>query len=185
MKVILQKNVDNLGYVGDILDVANGYGRNYLLPRGMALEANSRNVKALDHIKRQTAQKAQTEKSGWEDLASKLSKVALTFPVKTGKEDKLFGSVTTKDLEEGLAEQGFEVDRKKIHLAHPIKELGNLTVSIKLYRDVTATISVNVVKIHAEGEESAAKAEEHSPSDATESTASAETTPAPQEPSEG
>ena len=73
--MILQKNVDNLGYVGDILDVANGYGRNYLLPRGMALEANSRNIKALDHVKRQTAQKAQTEKSEWEKFAGKLSQV--------------------------------------------------------------------------------------------------------------
>ena len=146
MKVILQKNVDNLGYVGDVLDVANGYGRNYLLPRGMALEANIRNVKALEHIKRQTAQKAQKEKSSWEELAENLSKVALTFTVKTGKDDKLFGSVTTKDIEEGLSERGFEVDRKKIQLAHPIKELGTLTVPIKLHRDVTATVSVNVVK---------------------------------------
>ena len=94
--------------------------------------------------------------------------------------------MTTKDLEEGLAEQGFEVDRKKIHLAHPIKELGNVTVPLKLYRDVAATISVNVVKIQTESEASAATAEEHGPSeDVTKSTAPAETTPDNPEPSEG
>lgn len=171
MKVILQQNVDNLGYVGDILDVAKGYARNYLLPRGLAQEANDRNVKALEHIKRVTAQKAQKEKHGLEVFAEKLSKVALTFSVKTGKDDKLFGSVTSKDIEQGLAEQGFEVDRKLIQLDHPIKELGTRTVPVKLHRDVIANISVNVVKLADEAGESSAEA---APSESGESSPSPE-----------
>ena len=146
MKVILQENVDNLGYVGDILDVANGYARNYLLPRKMALEANTRNVKALEHAKRMTAHKAKQVEQGLQGQAEKLSGVSLTFEVQTGKDDKLFGSITSKDIEEGLLAQGFEVDRRKIQLAHPLKELGTSTVSVKLFRDITAQITVTLVK---------------------------------------
>ena len=146
MKVILQENVDNLGYVGDILDVANGYARNYLLPYKKALEANPRNVKALDHAKRVTGHKAKQMEQGLKGEAEKLSGVSLTFPVKTGKDDKLFGSITSKDIEEGLSAEGFEVDRRKIQLPQSLKELGTSTVDIKLFRDVTAQITVTLVK---------------------------------------
>lgn len=156
MKVILQENIDSLGYMGDVLDVADGYARNYLLPRQKALEANPRNVKALEHAKRVTAHKAKKVEHELEDLAKKLSGVSLTFPVQTGKEDKLFGSVTTKDLEAGLSAEGFDVDRRKIQLANPLKELGAFTVGVKLHRDIVANISVCLVK---QGGEAPAEAE--------------------------
>ena len=146
MKVILQENVDNLGYVGDILDVANGYARNYLLPYKKALEANPRNVKALEHAKRVTGHKAKEVEQGLKGEAEKLSGVSLTFLVQTGKDDKLFGSITSKDIEEGLMAEGFEVDRRKIQLPQPLKELGASTVDIKLFRDITAQITVTLVK---------------------------------------
>lgn len=152
MKVILQENIDSLGYMGDVLDVADGYARNFLLPRQKALEANPRNVKALEHAKRVTAHKAKKVEHELQDMATKLSKVALTFPVQTGKEDKLFGSVTTKDLEAGLSAEGFDVDRRKIQLANPLKELGTFTVGVKLHRDIIANVSVSLVKQGGEAE---------------------------------
>ena len=152
MKVILQENIDSLGYVGDVLDVADGYARNFLLPRQKALEANPRNVKALEHAKRVTAHKAKKVEQDIEGLAAKLSEVSLTFPVQTGKDDKLFGSITTKDLEAGLSAEGFEVDRRKIQLANPLKELGTFTVGIKLHRDIVANVSVSLVKQDGEAQ---------------------------------
>lgn len=152
MKVILQENIDSLGYMGDVLDVADGYARNFLLPRQKALEANPRNVKALEHAKRVTAHKAKKVEHELQGLAAKLSKVALTFPVQTGKEDKLFGSVTTKDLEAGLSAEGFDVDRRKIQLANPLRELGTFTVGVKLHRDIIANVSVSLVKQGGEAE---------------------------------
>lgn len=146
MKVILQETVEGLGHVGDLLDVSDGFARNYLLPRRKALEANSRNVKALEHAKRVTAEKARKEKLQVEAFAKKISAVLLTVTAQVGKDDKMFGSVTVKDIVEGLAEHGFEVDRRKVQLAQPIKELGTFTVPVKLHRDVTASVSVSVVK---------------------------------------
>lgn len=146
MKVILQENVEGVGHLGDLLDVSPGFARNYLLPRKKALEANPRSVKALEHTKRVMAEKAKKEKLEIEAFAKKVSAVSLTLPAQVGKDDKLFGSVTSKDIAEALAEQGFTVDRRKIQLAQPIKELGTVAVAVKLHRDVTATISVHVVK---------------------------------------
>jgi len=146
MKVILQETVEGLGHVGDLLDVSDGFARNYLLPRRKALEASSRNVKALEHAKRVTSEKARKEKLQVEAFAKKISAVSLTVMAQVGKDDKMFGSVTVKDIVEGLAEHGFEVDRRKVQLAQPIKELGTFTVPVKLHRDVTASLSVNVVK---------------------------------------
>jgi len=146
MKVILQETVEGLGHVGDLLDVSDGFARNYLLPRRKALEASSRNVKALEHVKRVSAEKARKEKQQIEAVAKKISAVSLTVTAQVGKDDKMFGSVTVKDIVEGLAEHGFEVDRRRIQLAQPIKELGMFTVPVKLHRDVTASVSVMVVK---------------------------------------
>ncbi len=146
MKVILQETVEGLGHVGDLLDVSDGFARNYLLPRRKALEASSRNVKALEHVKRVSAEKARKEKLQIESVAKKISAVSLTVTAQVGKDDKMFGSVTVKDIVEGLAEHGFEVDRRRIQLAQPIKELGTFTVPVKLHRDVTASVSVMVVK---------------------------------------
>lgn len=146
MKVILKENVDGVGLTGDQLEVSPGFARNFLLPRGKALEASTRNVKALEHAKRLMAEKAKKEKLEHESLAKRLSAVSLSITAQVGKEGKLFGSVTAKDIAEGLAAQGFTVDRRKIQLANPIKELGTVTVPIKLHRDVTASVSVAVVK---------------------------------------
>ncbi|MDT7042095.1 50S ribosomal protein L9 [Candidatus Nitronereus thalassa] len=168
MKVILQENVDNLGYVGDILDVADGYARNFLLPRKKAAEANPRNVKALEHAKRVTGHKAKQVEEGMKGEAEKLSGVSLTFEVKAGKDGKLFGSITSKDIEERLLADGFEVDRRKIQLGQPLKELGTSAVAIKLFREISAQISVTLVK--QGGDEAAAKNEDSESAEENEST---------------
>ena len=146
MKVILKENVEGLGYLGDLLTVADGYARNYLLPRGKAVLANTRSLKSLEHLKRVAAQQTKKELQGLEEVANTLRKVSLTITVKTGKDDKLFGSVTSKDIEEGLTEQGIEVDRRKIQLPQPLKELGTFSVPIKLHREVVPEISVAIIK---------------------------------------
>lgn len=146
MKVILQETLEGVGHLGDLITVADGFARNYLLPRNKAVEADSRSIKAFEHAKRVAAEKAKKEKIEIETHAKKLSAVSLTIEVQAGKDDKLFGSVTTKDIAEGLAAQGFSVDRRKIQLAQPIKELGTVSVPIKMPREVMATVKVHVVK---------------------------------------
>jgi len=146
MKVILQENVEGVGHLGDLLDVSAGFARNYLLPRKKALEANPRNVKALEHTKRIMAEKVRKEKLELEAQAKKLSALTVTITAQVGKDDKLFGSVTAKDIADGLAAQGHTVDRRKIQLGQPIKELGTHAIPIKLHREVTATVSVVVAR---------------------------------------
>ncbi len=146
MKVILQETLEGVGNLGDVIDVSNGFARNFLLPRRKALEASNRNIKEVEHAKRATAEKARKEKLEIEAQAKKISAVSLTITAQVGKDDKMFGSVTVKDIAEGLAEQGFTVDRRKIQLGQPIKELGTFTVPVKLPRDVTASVAVHVVK---------------------------------------
>jgi len=146
MKVILQENVEGVGHLGDLLDVSAGFARNYLLPRKKALEANPRNVKALEHAKRIMGEKARKEKLEIEGQAKKLSALTVTITAQVGKDDKLFGSVTAKDIADGLAAQGHTVDRRKIQLGQPIKELGTHAIPIKLHREVTATVSVIVAR---------------------------------------
>jgi large subunit ribosomal protein L9 len=157
MKVILQENVEGLGYLGDVLTVADGYARNFLLPRKKAVLAEERQVKLLQHLKRQIDQKAKKELEALGDIGKQMSNVSLTFEVQTGKDDKLFGSVTSKDIAEQLASQGMTVDRRKIQLPQPLKELGTFPVPIKLHRDVVAKINVTLVK--QAGEEPVAPAE--------------------------
>jgi large subunit ribosomal protein L9 len=146
MKVILQETMDGVGHLGDLVNVSDGYARNFLFPRNKAVEANSRNIKAFEHTKRVAAERAKKEKLEIEAHAKTMSAVALTVHAQVGKDDKMFGSVTAKDIAEGLAEQGFTVDRRKIQLAQPIKELGTFTVPIKLPREVIAAVTVRVVK---------------------------------------
>jgi len=162
MKVILQENVEGLGYLGDVLTVADGYARNFLLPRKKAVLAEERQVKLLQHLKRQIDQKAKKELEALGDIGKQMSNVALTFEVQTGKDDKLFGSVTSKDIAEQLASQGITVDRRKIQLPQPLKELGTFPVPIKLHRDVVTKINVTLLKQAGEEpvvEEPAATAE--------------------------
>jgi len=146
MKVILQETMDGVGHLGDLLDVRDGFARNFLLPRKKAVLADSRSIKAFEHVKRVAAEKAKKEKLEIETHAKKVSAVTLTIEAQVGKDDKMFGSVTSKDLAEALAAQGFTIDRRKIQLAQPIKEVGTVTVPIKMPREVTATITVRVVK---------------------------------------
>jgi len=146
MKVILQENVEGLGYLGDVLTVADGYARNFLLPRKKAVLAEERQVKLLQHLKRQIDQKAKKELEALGDIGKQMSNVSLTFEVQTGKDDKLFGSVTSKDIAERLASQGITVDRRKIQLPQPLKELGTFPVPIKLHRDVVTKINVTLAK---------------------------------------
>jgi len=146
MKVILQETMDGVGHLGDLLDVRDGFARNFLLPRKKAVLADSRSIKAFEHIKRVAAERAKKEKLEIETHAKSISALSITVQAQVGKDDKMFGSVTVKDLAEKLLEQGFTVDRRKIQLDHPIKELGTFTVPIKLPRDVTASVAVHVVK---------------------------------------
>ncbi|MCC6140276.1 MAG: 50S ribosomal protein L9 [Nitrospira sp.] len=146
MKVILQETMDGVGHLGDLLDVRDGFARNFLLPRKKAVLADSRSIKAFEHVKRVAAEKAKKEKLEIEAHAKKVSAVTVTIEAQVGKDDKMFGSVTSKDLAEALAAQGFTIDRRKIQLAQPIKELGTVTVPIKMPREVTATVTVRVVK---------------------------------------
>ena len=152
MKVILREDVQGVGNIGDILEVAPGYARNFLFPRNKAVEATGRSLKAIEHAKRVVGEKARKEKAVLEEVAKKVSAIAVTIPVQVGKDDKLFGSVTAKDIAEALAAQGVEVDKRKIELGNPIKELGTVSVPIKLHSQVTATVSVTVVKTEASGD---------------------------------
>ncbi|HEY7533137.1 MAG TPA: 50S ribosomal protein L9 [Nitrospiraceae bacterium] len=157
MKVILQETMDGVGHLGDLVNVSDGYARNFLLPRKKAIEANSRNIKAFEHLKRVAAERAKKEKLEIESHAKNMSAVTLTVHAQVGKDDKMFGSVTAKDIAEGLAGQGFPVDRRKIQLPQPIKELGTFTIPVKLPREVTAAVTVRVVK-KQEAEPAAAEA---------------------------
>ena len=148
MKVILQETMEGVGHLGDLIDVKNGHARNFLLPRKKAVLADSRSIKAFEHIKRVAGERAKKEKSEIETHAKSISAVSITIQAQVGKDDKMFGAVTVKDIAEALAEKGFTVDRRKIQLDQPIKELGTVTVPIKLPRDVTATVAIHVVKKH-------------------------------------
>lgn len=150
MKVLLQEHIEGVGHLGDVLEVSDGFARNFLLPRKKAIEASERNVKEFEHHRRIVAEKARKEKVELETHAKSISAVSLTFTMQAGKDGKLFGSVTSKDIEEGLAEKGFTIDRKKIQLSQPIKALGTVAVAIRLHRDVTATVSVEVARKQGE-----------------------------------
>ena len=145
MKVILKENVESLGKTGDMLKVTDGYARNFLIPRGLAIEAIGKNIKSLEHEKRLIAQKAEREKKKAESLLEKFSDVTCTIVKRIGEQDKLFGSVTTKDIEKSLREQGIEIDRKNIVLEEPIKSTGEFPVKIKLYPEVSTEIKISVV----------------------------------------
>jgi len=156
MEVILKDDVVNLGHRGDLVKVADGYARNFLLPRKLALQATSANNAVVEQMKNAAARRSATEKAQAEALAVKLTPVVLDFTRKSGEAGHLFGSVTSADIAAALEAKGFEIDRRKIQLAEPLKSVGDFTVAIKLYREVTAQIKVNVV---AEATEEAPAAE--------------------------
>jgi large subunit ribosomal protein L9 len=145
MKVILIENVPSLGKAGDTVQVAEGYGRNFLIPKKLALEATPANLRHLDQQKETFLHRATKEKQTAEALAARIEQVSCTLARPAGESEKLFGSVTTQDLQKHLQEQGISLDRRKIHMPSPIKTLGSYTVSLKLHPEVTAQMKVNVV----------------------------------------
>ena len=144
MKVILKQNVPSLGNAGDLIKVHDGYARNYLIPKGLATEADEKNIKTFEHEKRNILRKAEKEHKSAEDLALVLANVTLAFSRKVGDQDKIFGSVTTKDIEESLKEKGYSIDRKMIILDDHIKSLGEFKVKIKLTAGVETELKVIV-----------------------------------------
>ncbi|MDC4225285.1 MAG: 50S ribosomal protein L9 [Candidatus Manganitrophus sp.] len=146
MKVILREDVDKLGRMGDLVNVADGYARNFLLPRNMAALATTKNIKSLEHEKRVIADRIKKEKMAAEEEAKKISAVSVSISVQVGEEGKLFGSVTSKDIADAIVAQGFEIDKRRIQLEKPIKEIGTFMVPVKVHHDVTAQVKVEVIK---------------------------------------
>ena len=146
MKVILAENIASLGRIGDLVKVAPGYARNYLVPKGLALESTEKNVRDLEHKKRILARKREKVRQEMLSQAEKLKQVQLTLTRKVAEEDRLYGSVSTVDIAKALEDLGFAVDRKDIRLVQPIKELGEYQVSIRVDADVEAEVKVVVQK---------------------------------------
>jgi large subunit ribosomal protein L9 len=146
MKVILRDDVKDLGDMGAIVDVSDGYARNYLVPKGLAVAANVKNVKALEHEKRIIQGKAKKIKHAAEDLSERVSKMSLVIKAKSGEEGKLFGSVTTMDIAELLQKEGVEIDKKRISLDEPIKRLGSYTVNVKLHPEIATQLQLEVLQ---------------------------------------
>lgn len=145
MKIILQEDVHNLGRMGDVVTVAEGYARNFLIPKKLAVEANMKNINALEHEKRKVEEKAKKIRTTAQTLSEKISSLSLTMTAKAGEEERLFGAVTTMDIAEALKKEGYEIDKKKILLDEPIKRLGTFAVSVKIHPEVTTTLNVTVV----------------------------------------
>ncbi len=145
MQVILKESVRELGQMGEVVNVKDGFARNFLIPKGFAVEANPKNMKALEHEKRKIQDLARKVKVGAEDLAARISAVTVTITAKAGEEEKLFGSVTAMDIAEALQKEGIEIDRRKLVLEEPIKRLGAYTVPVKLPSEVVAQLNVQVV----------------------------------------
>lgn len=146
MKVILRETVENLGKIGDIVKVSEGYARNFLLPRKLVEIADEKNIKAIEHHKAALNKKLAKEKGVAGELQKKLEAFSCTIARKVGENEKLFGSVTNADIAEALAKGGFKIDRKSIQLEDPIKQLGVTTVPVKLMTDVVANLKVWVVQ---------------------------------------
>jgi large subunit ribosomal protein L9 len=146
MKIILRQDYDGLGNLGELVEVKNGFARNYLLPKKIALQATPQNMKIFEHEKKRVEMQQAKEKQAAEELAGKLNNVSLTAAVSVGEEDKVFGAVTSQNVAELLSEKGFEIDRRKIQLDEPLKALGVYEVPVKLHPQVEAILKVWVVK---------------------------------------
>jgi large subunit ribosomal protein L9 len=153
MEVILKEDVPKLGSRGDVVKVAEGYGRNYLLPHKLAIEASAANKAVIDQMKASSVRRGVKEKSDAELLAKQFDGVNLSFTRRSGENDQLFGSVTSADIAHELEHRGFNIDRRKLQLEEPLKALGEFTVPIKLHREVTTTIKVTIAKEVVEGEQ--------------------------------
>jgi large subunit ribosomal protein L9 len=153
MEVILKEDVPKLGSRGDVVKVAEGYGRNYLLPRKLAIEASAANKAVIEQMKASSVRRGVKEKSDAELLAKQFDGVNLSFTRRSGENDQLFGSVTSADIAHELEHRGFTIDRRKLQLEESLKALGEFTVPIKLHREVTTTIKVTITKEVVEGEQ--------------------------------
>ena len=159
MEVILKEDVNKLGHRGDVVKVADGYGRNYLLPGKLAIEANAANKAVIEQMKGSAIRKSAKEKVEAEQLATQLSAVELVFERKVGDHDHLFGSVTSGDIAHELEAKGFKIDRRKISLEDPLKTIGEYHVPVKLHREVTSHVKVTVKGDQPEAEAVAVAAE--------------------------
>lgn len=146
MRIILKEDVKNVGSMGQIIDVSDGFARNYLIPKGLAVPANTRNIRELEHQKKVIQERAKKVKITAQTISEKLSNIKLILKAKAGEEGKLFGSVTTKDISDALKNEGFEIDKKKIIIDEPIKRLGEYTVTVKLHPDVSSQVRLEVVQ---------------------------------------
>ena len=158
MEVILKEDVNKLGHRGDVVKVADGYGRNYLLPEKLAIEANAANKTVIEQMKASAVRKSVKEKAGAEQLATQLSEVELVFERKAGENEHLFGSVTSGDIAHALEAKGYTIDRRKIALDEPLKTIGEYHVPVKLHREVTSHVKVTVKGDQQEAEEAATAA---------------------------
>jgi large subunit ribosomal protein L9 len=146
MKVILRENLENLGEIGEVVEVKDGYARNFLIPRKLAFEASTKNLNQLEAQKNQLERKIEKEKINAEKLRQELEKISLTIQMKVGEDGKLFGSVTTQMIADTLKEKDFDIDRKTITIPEPIKALGIYTIEIKLHKEVEAHVKVWTVR---------------------------------------
>jgi large subunit ribosomal protein L9 len=146
MEVILKEDVVKLGVRGDVVKVAAGYGRNYLLPKKLAIEANAANKAVVVQMKASAVRRNAKEKAGAEELAKQIDTVVVNFTRRSGEGDHLFGSVTSSDIAAELTKKGFDIDRRKIQLHEPLKQLGDFTIAVKLHREVTAHFKVVIEK---------------------------------------
>ena len=160
MEVILKEDVNKLGHRGDVVTVSAGYARNYLLPTKLAIEATVNNKAVIEQMKASALRKSASEKSGAESLGQQLNEAVVTFERKTSESGQLFGSVTSKDIAEALEAQGFTIDRRKIHLDEPLKTTGEFHVPVKIHREVTAHVQVNVKSDAPEVDPTAAPVED-------------------------
>jgi len=150
MEVILKEDVAKLGARGDVVKVAEGYGRNFLLPRKFAIEATTGNRKVIEQMRAAALRRSAKEKAQAEELSKQFDGLSVSFARRAGEQDQLFGSVTSSDIGDALEKKGFNVDRRKIQLHEPLKTLGEFTVPVKLHKDVTAHLKVVIEKEAAE-----------------------------------
>jgi len=142
MEVILKEDVDTLGHRGDVVKVADGYGRNFLLPKKLAIEATAANRNVIEQMKQSAIRRSVKEKADAQLLVAQMEQVELSFQRKVGENEHLFGSVTSSDIAHALEQKGFTIDRRKVQLEEPLKQLGEFHIPVKLHRDVAAHIKV-------------------------------------------
>jgi len=146
MKIILLSDIENLGESGDVITVKPGYARNKLIPQGLALRASNRNIAVANENKRVATSKLERENQALNVLAKKLSKVEITIEVKVGDEEKMFGSITNKDIHKELIDKGFEIEKNQISIEEPIKVLGIYHINVKISKDITSDVKLYVIK---------------------------------------